>query len=219
MHYRKSLLNQQVFQEENKPNTKQIRWATSNSIPFIAQSGAHGFSTSLSQINHTSIVINLRALNSVTVSLSTGTAQISAGALTGEVLHAAHAAHAHIMTGVCTTVGVIPALLGGGLGTQISLYGLGVDNILSARLCTADGAVLTVSKDQHADLFWGLRGAGHHFGIVSQLTVKAHPEINNGVHWTGTLIFPGAEDTVENITETLRHMGVAKGMGCVIIFA
>jgi FAD/FMN-containing dehydrogenase len=90
-------------------------------------------------------------------------------------------------------VGVIPALLGGGMGNMISLYGLGVDQILSARLVLASGEVVTCSSDENPDLFWGIRGAGHNFGIVSELKVKAYEQINEGVHWAGTLGFIGSK--------------------------
>lgn len=147
------------------------------------------------------------------------TAKISAGTLTNEVLDAAAEAKVHIMTGVCNTVGIIPALLGGGMGMQASLYGMGVDNILSARLATADGKVVTVSAEENKELFWGLRGAGHNFGIVSELTVKAHPQINEGMHWTYMLMFPGTEDIVKKVAEAVMEMGIGKGMGLGMVFA
>lgn len=158
-------------------------------------------------------------MNNVKVDLEAGTATISAGTLTKEVIDAAHSAKAHVVTGVCNTVGIIPALLGGGLGNLISLYGLGVDQILSARLVLASGEVITCSKDENEDLFWGIRGAGHNFGIVSQLTVKAYPQVNGGLHWTGLLGFPGSQENVARVTATIKEMKVGKGMGATMIWA
>jgi FAD/FMN-containing dehydrogenase len=139
---------------------------------FIAQSGGHWF------LFGDDVIMNLRAMNKVKGHLEQdaeeGIATLSAGCLTGEVLEAAHAAGAHIMTGVCNTVGVVSALIGGGLRNLVSLYGLGVDNMLSAKLVTASGEVVTVSEKENADLWWGLRGAGYNFGIFSELTVKAY---------------------------------------------
>ena len=120
-------------------------------------------------------------MNTVSVNLPNGTATIGAGTLTGEVIEAAHAAKANIVTDVCNTVGVIPTLLGGGLRNLISLYGLGVDNMLSAHLVFASRDIITVSAIENADLWWRLQGAGHNFGIVSELTVKAYHQVNNGI--------------------------------------
>jgi FAD/FMN-containing dehydrogenase len=158
-------------------------------------------------------------MNEVQVDLEAGTATLLAGTLTKEVVDAAHAEKAHIVTGVCNTVGIIPALLGGGLGNLISLYGLGVDQILSARLVLASGEVITCSNTENRDLFWGIRGAGHNFGIVTQLMVKAYPQVNGGAHWTGLLGFPGSTDNVARVTETIKEMKVGKGMGVTMIWA
>jgi hypothetical protein len=158
-------------------------------------------------------------MNEVKVDLPSGTATISAGAITKEALDAAHAASAHIFTGVCNTVGLIPALLGGGMGNQISLYGLGVDQILSARLVTAKGEVVVASEEENQDLFWGIRGAGHNFGIVSELKVKAYEQENGGVHWTGTLGFPGSKEMLTRVTSTIKEMRIGKGMGVFMIWA
>ncbi len=172
------------------------------------------------------MIINLRALNTVTVKLEPGaeegTATITAGTLTSEVVEAAHAADAHIMTGVCNTVGVVSALIGGGLGNLVSLYGLGVDNMLSARLITASGDIVTVSEKENAELWWGLRGAGHNFGIVSELTVKAYKQVNGGMHWAGLLAFPGTPEKVEQVVEAIQGLGLGtergKGMGATVIW-
>jgi hypothetical protein len=165
-------------------NGSQSKCSTENIILFLAQSGGHGLSFSISKLaGKERIIINLRAMNGVMVDLENGRATASAGALTKEFVDAAHAADAHEVIGVCNSVGIIPALLRGGLGNFISLYGLGVDNILSARLVTAEGKVATVSEMENRRLFWGLRGAGHKFGVVSELTVKAYEQVIGGVHW------------------------------------
>src|SRR5262249_30095860 len=82
-------------------------------------------------------------------------------------------------------------MIGGGVGFLQGALGLGVDNMVSARLVGADGRARTVSADADPDLWWGLRGAGHDFGIVSSVTVRAHPELNGGLHYAALAIFPG----------------------------
>lgn len=123
------------------------------------------------------------------------------------------------MTGVCNTVGIVPALLGGGLGFLISSYGPGVDQILSARVVHASGVVVTCSEKENQDLFWGIRGAGHNFGIVSSLTVKAYSQENEGMHWKGTRGFPGSREMAGKVANAIREMGISKEMGLQMIWA
>jgi hypothetical protein len=200
-------------------NPSQIKFANTHNLHYLAQSGSHGLSTSLQKLNgKPHMLINLRPMNEVKVDLSAGTATLSAGAITKEVLDAAHAAKAHIVTGVCNTVGIISALLGGGLGFLISSYGPGVDQILSARVVLASGDVVTCSAKENQDLFWGIRGAGHNFGIVSSLTVKAYPQENGGMHWKGTLGFPGSKEMAGKVATAIKEMGISKNMGLQMIW-
>lgn len=67
--------------------------------------------------------------------------------------------------------------MGGGYGMYASAYGLGVDQILAARLVLADGSVVDVDKNSNPELLWALRGAGNGiWGVVTQLTVKIYPQ-------------------------------------------
>ncbi|PVH69254.1 FAD-binding domain-containing protein [Cadophora sp. DSE1049] len=198
-----------------------IKWAITNNVQFLARSGAHGSTFTFSALSQAGIVINLRFMNKVTVDLANSKATISAGAITSEVLTAAHAAGAHVATGQCNAVGAITAYLGGGLGNQKAMYGLGVDNMLEARLVTATGDVVVVSEMENKELWWGLRGAGHNFGIVSQLTVKAYEQVNRGLHWSGTLGYPGATENVGKIVGAINTLGFGQGkpMGCTMVWA
>ena len=64
--------------------------------------------------------------------------------------------------------------LGGGHGTLQGHYGLLTDQIVAARVVLANGKAVTVSKIKNSDLFWALRGAGHNFGIVTEVTYKVY---------------------------------------------
>jgi FAD/FMN-containing dehydrogenase len=65
-------------------------------------------------------------------------------------------------------------MLGGGHGVLQGHYGMLSDNLVEARVVLADGSAVTVSSDSNPDLFWGLRGAGHNFGIVSEFKYKVY---------------------------------------------
>lgn len=78
---------------------------------------------------------------------------------------------------------MIGVTLGGGIGRLNGLQGLVLDALVSARIVVANGTLLEVSKKSNADLFWGLRGAGQNFGVVTSATYKLYPLYKGGV-WT-----------------------------------
>ena len=77
--------------------------------------------------------------------------------------------------GVVTNTGIAGLTLGGGIGWLNGKYGLACDNLLSVDVVTADGQFLTASPSEHADLFWGVRGGGGNFGIVTSFEYRLHP--------------------------------------------
>ena len=91
-------------------------------------------------------------------------------------------------------VGVTGYVLGGGSAITNSITGFGSDQILSARLVTAKGELLQVDQETQPDLLWALRGAGHFFGLVTQLVIKAYPVSllgsKDGTIWAGSFVFP-----------------------------
>ncbi|KAK8022746.1 FAD-binding domain-containing protein [Apiospora rasikravindrae] len=158
-----------------------IQHANALNLPFLAIGGRHGTANALNDARN-AVGIWTRSMRAITVHDATfeaedgsryGTATVEPGVQAGELTSTLHA---HGKTGAstaCDCVGVAGALLGGGHGFLQGRHGLLLDNVVSARVVTPDGRrVVTASRAENADLFWGLRGAGHNFGVVASVEYR-----------------------------------------------
>ena len=135
-------------------------------VPIAARSGGHSFAGCSSTEG---IVIDVSPMDAVAV--GAGTATIGAGARLAHVYDTLDEQGVTIPAGCGPTVGIAGLTLGGGLGILGRTHGLLCDSLLAATLVLADGR--TVTTDQHPDLLWALRGAGHgRYGVVTELVFK-----------------------------------------------
>jgi FAD/FMN-containing dehydrogenase len=165
-----------------------ILYANNHSIPFLATTGGHGTFGSLGGLQH-GLQIRLRPMNSITISADGNYATMQGGVTSLEVIQALDAASKQTVTGACECTGLMGAALGGGHGFHQGHYGLIADNIVDARVVLAHGEVVNVSASNNADLFWGLKGAGHNFGVVTEFRYKIYPRAPADLWYTDTLVF------------------------------
>jgi len=121
------------------------------------------------------LMIDLSQMKGIFVDPTTRTAQAQGGVTWGDLDRETQVFGLAAPGGVVSTTGIAGLSLGGGLGWLRSKYGLSCDNILSVDLVTAAGQLLTVSETENSDLFWGIRGGGGNFGIVTSFKFRLHP--------------------------------------------
>jgi FAD binding domain/Berberine and berberine like len=120
------------------------------------------------------IVVDLSPLNGVEVDQSNRRARVGGGTTISQLDVATQRFGLATTGGIMPTTGVGGFTLGGGLGVLMRSYGLACDNLLSAEVVTADGRRLRASATENADLFWGLRGGGGNFGVVTSFEFQLH---------------------------------------------
>lgn len=172
-----------------------VRFAREHDLLVAVRGGGHNVAGTA--VCDGGMVIDLSAMKGVRVDPERRTAQAQPGVLWGELDRETQAFGLATPGGIVTHTGIAGLTLGGGIGWLQRKYGLTSDNLLSVDVVTADGKFLKASEEEHPDLFWGVRGGGGNFGIVTSFEFRLHPV--GPLVLAGVLVHPA-----EHATEVLR---------------
>lgn len=150
-----------------------VKFARRTGLRVAVRSGGHSF-PGLSTCDG-GMVIDLSAMKGIRVDPEARTARAQAGVLLGELDRETQAFGLAVPAGIVTQTGLAGLTLGGGIGHLMRKYGLTVDQLLSVDLITAEGEFVKASEKENPDLFWGVRGAGGNFGIVTEFEFRLNP--------------------------------------------
>ncbi len=150
-----------------------VNFAREHNLTVSVRGGGHnvgGFA-----VNDGGMVIDLSRMKGIRVDPTQRTVRAEGGVTWGDLDHATHRFGYAVPGGIVSTTGIAGLTLGGGVGNLTRPYGLTCDSVLAVDIVTADGQFLTASADEHADLFWAIRGGGGNFGVVTSFLYRMHP--------------------------------------------
>jgi FAD/FMN-containing dehydrogenase len=162
-----------------------VGYALEAGLPVAVRGGGHGVAGHC--VGDGSLVVDLRLMRDVSVDPEGRTVTCGGGALWEDVDPACQRHGLAMPGGTFGDTGVAGLTLGGGIGHLTPALGLTVDNLLSVRLVTGNGEVVTASEDERPGLFWALRGGGGNFGAVVEFTFRLYPV---GLLFGGAVVFP-----------------------------
>jgi FAD/FMN-containing dehydrogenase len=150
-----------------------VRFARARDLLVSVRAGGHNVAGNA--ICEGGLVIDVSSMKGVRVDPAARTVRAEAGVTWGDLDAETQAFGLATTGGVISTTGIAGLTLGGGVGWLNGRFGLACDNLIAADVVTADGRLLHASEQEHADLFWGLRGGGGNFGIVTSFEYRLHP--------------------------------------------
>ena len=169
-----------------------VEFARDHDLPLSIRGGGHNVAGTA--MCDDGLVIDLSGMDAVRVDPDRRSAWVQGGAIWADVDHETQAFGLATPGGVVSDTGVGGLTLGGGIGHLRCKFGLSCDNLRSVDIVTADGSLLTASEDVHSELFWGIKGGGGNFGVVTGFEFDLHPV---GPEVATTIVFYPAEQIPE----------------------
>lgn len=172
-----------------------VRFAREHELPVSVRAGGHSFPGH--SVCDDGVLIDLRGMKGIRVDPAAKRVRAQAGVLLGELDRETQGFGMAVPAGIVSHTGLAGLTLGGGVGWIMRKYGLTIDNLLSADVVTPEGEPVTADRNENADLFWGIRGGGGNFGIVTEFEFRLQE--------LGTQIYGGPVLwSMEDQTEVLR---------------
>jgi FAD/FMN-containing dehydrogenase len=166
-----------------------VKYARENQLVVAIRGGGHNIAGHA--VCDGGLMIDLSTMKEVRVDVAARRAYVQPGATLFDVDRATQAHGLATPTGINSTTGIAGLALGGGFGWLSRKLGLTSDNLVSARIVTAESKCIQASATSHADLYWALRGGGGNFGVVTEFEFALHP-VGPEV-FSGLLVFPRSE--------------------------
>src|SRR5512146_928862 len=162
--------------------THAVRFAGEHKLLLAVRGGGHNIAGN--SVCDGGLMLDLSLMKSVRIDPKGKTARVEPGVTLGEFDRDAQAFGLATPVGINSTTGISGLTLGGGFGWLSRKFGLSIDNLISADVVTASGELVQASKTSNPDLFWGIRGGGGNFGIVTSFEFRLHkvgPEVLAGL--------------------------------------
>ncbi|HEX2064133.1 MAG TPA: FAD-binding oxidoreductase, partial [Acidimicrobiales bacterium] len=150
-----------------------VRFARERELLVAVRGGGHAVAGHA--VCDDGVVIDLSPMTGARVDPLASTIRVQGGCLNAHLDRESQAYGLATTGGIVSHTGVAGLTLGGGIGHLMRKFGLSIDNLVSCDVVTAEGEMLVASEEQNPDLFWGLRGGGGNFGVVTSFEFKLHP--------------------------------------------
>jgi hypothetical protein len=182
---------------------KAVNFARAHRVLTSVRGGGHSISGQSSCEG--GLMIDLAPMKEIRIDAAKMSAQAQGGVLLGDFDRESQALGLVTTLGTAADTGIAGLTLGGGLGRLQQKFGLACDNLISADIVTADGKSLHLSERENPDLFWGIRGGGGNFGVVTKFEYRLHkfgPDL-----LAGNRVYPGARarELIPALLELMSH--------------